>query len=102
MWALVTVLVCSALGVGCEAERPPDLDVIQHAYDRERAAGSSKHDKDLKVLEAKCEGKRSATGYLCQVTFMSIADPAQRLYYDIVSVASSADGWKLTSGLCKR
>jgi hypothetical protein len=36
------------------------------------------------------------------VTFVSRADPAERLYFDIVAVAHAGDGWELKSGLCKR
>lgn len=34
--------------------------------------------------------------------FISKADPTERLYFDIVSVARDGDGWTLKSGLCKR
>jgi hypothetical protein len=36
------------------------------------------------------------------VTFLSIDDPTQRLYYDVVIAARSGADWQLKSGLCKR
>lgn len=103
MWTVVGLWVCSTLGVACNIASPPDLTVIQAAYDRELAAGSSLHDRNLKILEAKCDDKRGGpTGYLCQVTFMSTTDPEQRLYFDVISIASTDTGWTLRSGLCKR
>jgi hypothetical protein len=74
---------------------------IQTAYDREAASGSVLHDKDLKVLNAKCHDGSGAP-FLCEVTFVATTDPNQRLYFDIVAVARIADGWELKSGLCKR
>ena len=80
----------------------PDLAVIQAAYEREASAGSALHDKDLQVLQANCHDTSTKTaGYLCEVTFISKADPAERLYFDIVAVAREGDGWALKSGLCK-
>jgi hypothetical protein len=40
-------------------------------------------------------------GFLCEVTFISKSDPAERLYFDIVAVARAGDDWELKSGLCK-
>ena len=79
----------------------PDAGSIQAAYEREASAGSKLHDKGLQVLEAKCHDK-SQGRYLCEVTFTSKGDPAERLYFDIVAVAAGDDGWELKSGLCKR
>jgi len=101
MWQAV-VWACSLVGMACSTV--PDVSTIQTAYDREAASGSTLHDKDLKVLQAKCHD--SADGpFLCEVTFTSASaadDPNQRLYFDIVAVARTADGWALKSGLCKR
>ena len=44
------------------------------------------HDKGLQVLEASCDEPSGGT-YLCQVTFLSTADPNQRLYFDVIAVA---------------
>ena len=55
----------------------------------------------LQVLQSKCRDN-GADGFLCEVTFISKADPTERLYFDIVSVARDGDGWTLKSGLCKR
>ena len=54
------------------------------------------------VIEAKCHDypcKRAGDGFLCEVTFISTADPTERLYFDIVAVARSGDNWEFTSGL---
>jgi hypothetical protein len=98
MWQAVGWM-CALGAVFCPAA--PDVAVIQSAYDREASAGSKLHDKDLQVLDSKCHDN-SADGYLCEVTFISKADPTERLYFDIVSVARAADGWQLKSGLCRR
>jgi hypothetical protein len=91
-------LACSLVGWLCSAA--PDAAIIQAAYEREAAAGSSLHDSGLRVLNAKCHGGDS--GYLCEVTFAASNDPNGRLYFDIVAVARRNDDWTLTSGLCKR
>ena len=98
MWQSIA-WVCSLLGFSCNSF--PDLAVIQTAYEREASAGSKLHDKDLKVLTAKCHDE-SGGPFLCEVMFVSNSDSNQRLYFDIVAVARTADGWELKSGLCKR
>jgi hypothetical protein len=98
MWQVVG-WICAAVAMTCEPM--PDVATIQTAYDQEASAGSTLHDKGLKVLHAKCHDG-SAGGYLCEVTFISKSDPAERLYFDIVAVARVGDGWELRSGLCKR
>jgi hypothetical protein len=98
MWTLVAWL-CSQVAMSCAVA--PDIAVIQTAYEREAATGSKLHDKDLEVLQAKCHDG-AAGGFLCEVTFISKSDPAERLYFDIVAVARDAGGWELKSGLCKR
>jgi len=77
------------------------MTTIQAAYEREASAGSTLHDKDLKVLQARCHDQKRET-WLCEVTFVSKSDPNERLYFDIVAVSRIADGWELRSGLCKR
>ena len=79
----------------------PDMAVIQTAYEREASSGSALHDKGLRVLQAKCHDD-STDRFLCEVTFVSNSDPNKRLYFDIVAVARTADGFVLKSGLCKR
>ena len=98
MWQVVG-WICAAVAVSCQ--QVPDVATIQTAYDREAAQSNTLHDKGLKVLQAKCHDG-SAGGILCEVTFISTADPAERLYFDIVAVARVGDGWELKSGLCKR
>ena len=99
MWQVAGWL-CALVAMSCNAT--PDLAVIQSAYEREASAGSAQHDKGLQVLQAKChDTSTNNAGYLCEVTFISKADPAERLYFDIVAVAREGDGWELKSGLCK-
>ena len=98
----IVVWACSLIGLSCA--RVPNVSIIQTAYEREASAGSRLHDSGLQVREAKCHdraGERVGERFLCEVTFISAADPTQRLYFDIVAVARNGDDWKLTSGLCK-
>jgi hypothetical protein len=102
MWQVAGWL-CALVAMSCKPV--PDISVIQSAYEREASTGSALHDKGLQVLQAKCHdaGNDSSTsGFLCEVTFISKADPEQRLYFDIVAVARADDRWLLKSGLCKR
>jgi hypothetical protein len=99
MWQSIA-WACAVLGISCEAL--PTAAIIQTAYEREEAAGSTLHSKDLKVLQAKCHDK-SGGRFLCEVTFtVASQDPNQRLYFDVVAVARTPDGWVLESGLCRR
>lgn len=98
MWQTVGWM-CALVGVSCAS--PPDVAVIQTAYEREASAGSKLHDKDLKVLQSKCHDD-GTDRYLCEVTFISQSDASERLFFDIVAVARTAGGWELKSGLCKR
>jgi hypothetical protein len=91
--------LCVLVGMACNPV--PDVVVIQSAYDHEEASGSTLHDKNLQVLKARCHGADRAK-FLCEVMFISKADPTERLYFDIVAVTRAGDGWQLTSGLCKR
>lgn len=98
MWQVVG-WICGLVALSC---RPaPDIAAIQSVYEREASSGSALHDKGLQILQAKCHDA-SADKFLCEVTFISKADPAERLYFDIVAVARADDGWELKSGLCKR
>lgn len=97
MWQVVG-WICALVAMPCKPV--PDIAVIQSAYEREASAGSALHDNGLQVLQAKCHDT-SADGFLCEVTFISKSDMAQRLYFDIVAVARAGDGWELKSGLCK-
>lgn len=99
MWKAVA-WICGLTALPCGAATP-DTAVIQTAYEREQAAGSTLHDRGLRVLQSKCH-QDDADRYLCEVTFMSKSDPDERLYFDIVAVARVAGAWELKSGLCKR
>jgi len=91
---------CSVLGISCGFQ--PDVAAIQAAYEREEAAGSTLHSKDLMVLQANCHDSPGGP-FLCEVTFTSTSqNPDQRLYFDVVAVARTPDGWVLKSGLCRR
>jgi hypothetical protein len=98
MWQAV-VWACSLVGLSCNSV--PDMATIQTVYDREASSGSALHDKGLRVLRAKCHDD-STDRFLCEVTFVSSSDPSERLYFDIVAVARTGDGFELKSGLCKR
>jgi hypothetical protein len=98
MWQGI-VWACALIGTPCDPL--PDTATIQMAYEQEASSGKTLHDKGLKVLGTKCH--RNSNGpFLCEVTFTSAGDPEQRLYFDIVAVAATTEGWKLKSGLCKR
>jgi hypothetical protein len=98
MWQGI-VWACALIGMQCDML--PDTAAIQAAYEQEASSGKTLHDKGLKVLEVKCH--RNSNGpFLCEVTFISVSDPEQRLYFDIVAVAPTSEGWELRSGLCKR
>jgi hypothetical protein len=98
MW-LVAGWLCALLAGSCKPV--PDITVIQTAYEREASGGSALHDTGLQVLRAKCHDNGNDQ-FLCEVTFISQGDPAERLYFDIVAVARVGNGWVLNSGLCKR
>ena len=98
MWQVVG-WICALVASSCD--RVPNVAVIQIAYEREASAGSALHDKDLQILQAKCHDDK-VDAFLCEVTFISKGDPSERLYFDIVAVARTRDGWELKSGLCKR
>jgi hypothetical protein len=95
----VTLSICSLIGLWCDAA--PDVSVVQTAYEREASSGSSLHEKDLKVLTTKCHDGAGGR-FLCEVMFVSTTDPTRRLYFDVVAVARTSDGWTLQSGLCRR
>jgi len=95
---LVVGWICALVAMSCKPV--PDIATIQSAYEREASGGSTLHDKGLQVLQAKCHDT-STGGFLCEVTFISKSDPAERLYFDIVAVARAGDDWELKSGLCK-
>jgi hypothetical protein len=102
MWqGTLTLLACSMIGLSCDVGSVPTAATIQAAYEQEASQANGRHDKGLKVIEAKCDDG-SGGRFLCQVTFLSNDDPEQRLYFDIVAVARADRGWELRSGLCKR
>jgi hypothetical protein len=94
--------MCSLLSMSCAMQGIPGVAVIQSAYEREATSGSTLHDKDLQVLQAKCHDEGGNNAYLCEVTFISKSDPTERLFFDIVAVARADNGWVLKSGLCRR
>jgi hypothetical protein len=103
MWTTAIALwACSHVGLACAPNPVPTMASIQTAYDREASAGNKLHDTGLRLIEAKCDVKDATERYLCQVTFLSVTDPTQRLYFDIVAVVRNADVWELKSGLCRR
>jgi hypothetical protein len=90
--------ICALVALSCGAM--PGAAIVQSAYDREQTAGSTLHDDSLQVLQAKC--RDDGTGkYVCEITFISKKDPAERPFFDIVAIARVADRWELESGLCK-
>ncbi len=102
MWAANFVFwACSLVGLSCGAGAAPNVSTIQSAYEREASSGGSLHDKGLKVVDASCDDLAGGQ-FLCQITYVSAADPTQRLYFDVVGVEKGDAGWRLKSGLCKR
>jgi hypothetical protein len=122
-FAVISLLAC-ALGVGAglvlqknsagaavdptlaakmlaDRKAEPDASVIQATYNFEIKLGSPAHDKDLKLLTAKCM-KGQDTAHICFVSFLSTADPDERIYNSVTEIARIGDGWSLKSGLCKR
>jgi hypothetical protein len=77
------------------------VSTIQSAYELEAASGSPLHDAGLRVIEAACDGAPKEK-YLCQVTFLSNDNPAQRLYFDVVVIVRNGRKWIFESGLCKQ
>src|SRR3974390_1786634 len=90
--------ICALVALSCGTT--PGVAVIQSAYDREDTAGSKLHDESLQVLQANCHDD-GTDKYLCEITFISKNDPAERPFFDIVAIARVAEGWGLKSGLCK-
>jgi hypothetical protein len=101
MWQSLSLLACSMTGLFCDVGSVPTAATIQAAYEREESQAGARHDKGLRVIEAKCDDG-SGGRFLCQVTFLSKDDPDERLYFDIIAVARADRGWELRSGLCKR
>jgi hypothetical protein len=90
--------VCALVALWCGAT--PGVTVIQSAYDSEKTTGNALHDDSLQVLQAQCRDD-GTDKYLCEITFVSKKDPAERPFFDIVAITRVADGWELKSGLCK-
>jgi hypothetical protein len=67
-------------------EAAQDCIAIQRAYDQEASLGTSKHDNNLMLIEAKFDAGQNGR-FRCQVTFLSKDDPGERLYFDIVAIA---------------
>lgn len=78
----------------------PDIAIIQAAYDKEATPGNTKHDKDLKIVDARCyEKERGSFG--CFVSFINRRDSDKRLYFDVAEVTRGNGIWNLKSGICK-
>ena len=93
--------VSSAIRWVAQASATGDVTPKLQGGDRPSQHVEACADRILEMLEAKCDN--SATGrFLCQVTFMSKDDLDERLYFDVVAVARTDEGWELRSGLCKR
>ena len=94
---------CWLIGLWCQAAAldKPTAAVVQAAYEREAAAGSAKHDRNLEIVSLDCSTMTADGEHLCWVTFTSKADTARQLYFDVASVAYSGGNWVLRSGLCK-
>src|SRR5215470_4611630 len=101
MWqAKFVAWTCSLVTLFCYFDSSPGVATIQTAYEREESAGSTLHDKGLRVLQTQCDDGKTGR-FLCQVVFISRADPTERLYFDVIAVARKSGGWELQSGLCK-
>jgi hypothetical protein len=96
MWQGVNWL-CALVAMSCTSV--PDIAAIQTTYEREASTGSTLHDSGLQVLRAKCHDD-GTDKFLCEVTFISKGD-SERPYFDIITIARTAEGWELKSGLCK-
>ena len=70
----------------------PDLDAIQATYDFELRAGNPAHERDLKLVKAKCL-KGQDPSYICFVSFLSAADPDGRIYNNVTEIAYIGGGW---------
>ena len=92
-------VICQVLALACPPA--PDAAAIQAAYDGEESRGSTRHDKNLRVLAAKCHDGQDDR-YLCEVSFTARDDPGQPLYFDVVAIRRTNGGWILESGLCRR
>ena len=79
---------------------PPDVAIIQSAYERESAIVSKPHDKTLQILQATCHND-GTDKYRCEITFISKSDPTQLQFFGVVGLARVAGDWELMSGLCK-
>jgi hypothetical protein len=90
--------ICALVALSCQAM--PGVAVIQSAYDGAKATDDKLHDDSLQVLQAKCRNDGTHT-FLCEITFISKKDPAERPFFDVVTITRVADGWELKSGLCK-
>ena len=84
-----------------DRQMEPDLDAIQATYDFELRAGDPAHERDLKLVKAKCL-KGQDPSYICFVSFLSAADPDGRIYNNVTEIAYIGGAWSLKTGLCKR
>ena len=78
----------------------PNATTLQLAYERETARGDKRHDANLQIMSSECSADRPGS-FVCWIRFISRSDPAQRLYFDAISVSKRSGEWRLESGLCK-
>ena len=107
----IAVAVCASAGLaafvansdlgGTALAGIPNAGVLQAAYNLEATPGNTKHDKDLKIVEARCFEKKT-NNYNCFITFVSSRDADRRLYYDVAEITRADGNWSLKSGICKR
>jgi hypothetical protein len=84
---------CATVGLSCESA--PNAAIIQAAYGRAAPDSRLRHDKGLRIIEATCDNDVNGR-FQCRVSFVSEADPDQRLYFGIVSATQTDRGWTLT------
>jgi hypothetical protein len=80
---------CATVGLSCESA--PNAAIIQAAYERAAPDSRLRRDKGLRIIEATCDNDVNGR-FQCQVSFVSEADPDQRLYLGIVSATQTGSG----------
>ena len=98
--ASLTAFAVKTDPVRAASSGPPNVSLLQAAYDWEATPGNAKHDKDVKIVEAHCFGKSGV--YRCFVTYINKRDQDRRLYFDVAEVVGVGGNWTLKSGICKR
>jgi hypothetical protein len=82
----------------------PDVQAVQSAYEgaKDDPDSDPSHVDDLRIRTARCQAIGPALAVACQIDFVTLKDPAGRLYAEIVTVEQRDGHWVLLSGLCKR